>query len=74
MNVSELIEKLKGMPQDAVVCNSRPTSLNTLVPVMRCGTVDVIPIYGRLTEPEYREPQDKRAPHIKELATIVIVG
>jgi len=74
MTVSELIENLKGLPQDVTVCNYKPTSLNTWVTIRHCGTVDVIPVTGRLTEPEYREPQNARDEPTIEREMIVVVG
>ena len=60
MTVKELIEQLKAMPQDAEVLNGKPTSLGTLTGIISVGTVKVLPVYGRLTRPEYREPINSR--------------
>jgi len=55
VNVRELIEELKQMPPDAPVVG-QPTSLGTYIPIRLVGTFRVIPVYGRLTVPEYVAP------------------
>jgi len=74
VTVSELVEILNSMPQGAIVCNYKPTSLNTWVTIRRCGTVDVIPILGRLTEPEYRVPLNAWDEPTTERVQIVVIG
>ena len=82
MTVAELIAILEDMPQNAIVCNFKPTNLNTWVTIRHHGTVDAIPVLGRLTEPEYRRPikPEYRRPinaqdePLAERTRIVVIG
>ncbi len=74
MKVSDLIEILIDMPQDAVVCNYKPTSLKTWVTIYHYGAVDAIPVLGRLNRREYREPLNANDEPETQRVRIVVIG
>jgi len=73
MKVSELIKRLRDFPQDFEVCNGKATSLNTLLPIERVGTIEVICYRERLTIEEYKEPLNIRDEPTKKRKKIVII-